>query len=103
MTDHLNIAEEFQNLGQAGFNNYLRPFSELNKGFQAITAEWTDYTKTVFEDSTKAFEKMVGAKSVEDAINVQQKYAKKAYDAHIAEMTKLGEMYANVMQTAFKP
>jgi len=46
---------------------------------------------------------MVGAKSVEDAIEVQTKYAKKAYDAHIAEMTKLGEMYASLIQTAFKP
>jgi hypothetical protein len=103
MTEHFKIADEFQNFGPANFDNYFRSFGELNKGFQGIAAEWTDYSKKVFENSTKAYEKMVGAKSVEDAIEVQTKYAKKAYDAHIAEMTKLGEMYASLIQTAFKP
>jgi hypothetical protein len=102
MTEHFKIADELQSFGQDGFDNYFRSFGQLNKGFQAIATEWTDYSKQVFENSTKAYEKMVGAKSVEDAIEVQTKYAKKAYDAHIAEMTKLGEMYARLMQTAFK-
>jgi hypothetical protein len=46
---------------------------------------------------------MAGAKSVEDVFAVQTKYTKKAYEAHIAEMTKLGEMYANLMQSALTP
>jgi len=103
MTEHFKIADELQSFGQEGFDNYFRSFGQLSKGYQAIAAEWTDYSKQVFENSTKAYEKMVGAKSVEDAIEVQTKYAKKAYDAHIAEMTKLGEMYASLMQTAFNP
>ncbi|MGA9443766.1 MAG: phasin family protein, partial [Methyloceanibacter sp.] len=84
MTEHFKIADEFQNFGPANFDNYFHSFGELNKGFQGIAAEWTEYSKKVFENSTKAYEKMVGAKSVEDAIEVQTKYAKKAYDAHIA-------------------
>ena len=103
MTEHFKIADEFQNFGKDGFDNYFRSFGQLNKGFQAIATEWTDYSKQVFENSTKAYEKMVGAKSVEDAIEVQTKYAKKAYETHMAEMTKLGEMYASLMQTVFNP
>lgn len=80
----------------------FRPFGELNKGFQVIAAEWTDYSNKVFENSSRAIEKVFSAKSVEDAIAVQTNYAKKAYEAHIAELTKLGEMYASLIQTAFK-
>jgi len=103
MTEHFKIGDELQTFGKDGFDAYMRSFGEVNKGFQAITAEWTDYSKKVFEDSTKAFEKLVGAKSVEQIVEIQSKYVKKAYEAHIAEMTKLGEMYARWVQSAFKP
>ena len=102
MTEHFPIGDELQKFGQTGFEAYTRSFGELNKGFQAIAAEWTDYYKKVFEDSTKAFEKMIGAKSIEDAIEIQSKFVKRSYDAHMAEMTKLGEMYTSLMQTTFK-
>jgi phasin family protein len=75
----------------------------MNKGFQAIAAEVTDYSKKAFEDSTRAFEQLIGAKSVEQAVEIQSQYAKKAYDTYIAEMSKLGEMYAGLARDAYKP
>ena len=102
MTQQFKIGE-FTNFGQAGFDAYGRSFGEWNKGLQDIAAEWTDYSKKVYDDSTKAFGKIVGAKSAKRAIKVQSKYAKKAYKGHIAEMTKLGGMYAKLLQAMFKP
>jgi hypothetical protein len=46
---------------------------------------------------------LVGAKSVEQAIEIQTQYAKKAYDTHVAELTKLGEMYVGLARTAYQP
>jgi hypothetical protein len=42
-------------------------------------------------------------KSVEQAIEIQSRYAKKAYDAYIAEVSKLGEMYVSLARSAYKP
>jgi phasin family protein len=95
--------EEFQKVGKDGFDAAVRSFGEMNKGFQAIAAEVTDYSKKAFEDSTRAFEQLIGAKSVEQAIEIQSQYAKKAYDAYVAEMSKLGEMYAGLAKDAYKP
>jgi phasin family protein len=95
--------EEFQKVGKDGFDAAVRSFGEMNKGFQAIAAEVTDYSKKAFEDSTRAFEQLAGAKSVEQAIEIQAQYAKKAYDSYVAEMTKLGEMYAGLAKDAYKP
>ena len=53
--------------------------------------------------STRAFEQLVGAKSIEQAIEIQSQYAKKAYDTYIAEMSKLGEMYVGLAKDAYKP
>ncbi len=95
--------EEFQKVGKDGFDATVRSFGEVNKGFQAIAAEITDYSKKAFEDSTRAFEQLIGAKSIEQAIEIQSQYAKKAYDAYVAEMSKLGEMYVGLAKDAYKP
>jgi phasin family protein len=103
MTEQSKIGDEFQKVGKEGFDTAVRSFGEMNKGFQAIAAEVTDYTKKAFEDSTRAFEQLVGSKSVEQAIEIQSKYVKKASETHIAQTTKLGEMYASLARDAFKP
>jgi phasin family protein len=95
--------EEFQKVGKDGFDAAVRSFGEMNKGFQAIAAEVTDYSKKAFEDSTRAFEQLIGAKSIEQAIEIQSQYAKKAYDTYVAEMSKLGEMYVGLAKDAYKP
>ena len=42
-------------------------------------------------------------KSVEQAIDIQSRYVKKAYDEYIAEVSKLGEMYVSLARSAYKP
>jgi hypothetical protein len=103
MTEHSKIADEFQKVGKDSFEAAVRSYGDANKGFQAIVAEVTNYSKKAFEDGTRAFEQLVGAKSVEHAVEVQSQYVKKTYEAHIAEMTKLSEMYVSLAQNAFKP
>jgi hypothetical protein len=95
--------DDFQKMGKTNYEAVLRSYSELNKGFQAIGAKVTDYSKQAFEDATRAFEQMVGAKSLEQAIEIQSQYAKKAYDTWVAEASKIGEMYAAVARDAYKP
>lgn len=94
--------EEFQKVGKDGFDAAVRSFGEMNKGFQAIAAEVTDYSKKAFEDSTRAFEQLIGSKSIEQAVEIQSQYAKKAYETYMAEMSKLGEMYVGLAKDAYK-
>ena len=63
----------------------------------------TAYTKKVFTDATQNFEQLLGSKSVEQAIEIQSQYAKKAYDAHVAQLTKLGDVYVAAARNAYKP
>jgi hypothetical protein len=86
-----------------GFDATVRSFAEVNKGFQVLTAEMTDYSKRAFEDGCRAWEQLVGAKSFERAFEIQSQYAKNAYDSYIAEVSKLGEMYASLARNAYKP
>ena len=81
----------------------MKVFGEWNKGWQAIAAEMTDYTKRSFEESTATFEKLLSAKSVEQAIEIQSGFAKRAYDGYMHQMSKIGGMYAELAKEAYKP
>ena len=103
MTEQFKIGEQFQKAGKEGFDAVVRAYGEANKGFQAIAAEMTDYSKTAFEDASRAFQQLVSAKSAEQAFEIQSQYAKKAYDAYVAQASKLGEMWVDLARETYKP
>ena len=95
--------DEFQKLGQTNVDTAVKMFGEWNKGLQAIAAEMTDYTKRSFEESTTTFEKLLSAKSVEQAIEIQTGFAKRAYDGYMHQLSKIGGMYAEFAKEAYRP
>ena len=103
MSDVKRFGDEVQQASKEGFDAALHSYGEMSKGLQAIAAEVTDYSKKAFEDGTRAFEQLLGAKSFEQVVEIQSQYAKKAYDTYTAELSKLGEMYAGLTRNAYKP
>jgi hypothetical protein len=95
--------EEFQKLSKDNADLALQSVTSFQKGAQAIAVEVADYSKKSFEEGTAAFEKLLGAKSVEKVIEVQTAYLKTAYEAFVAEATKLGGLYTDVAKDAYKP
>ena len=94
---------DVQKLGQENLDRAMRMFGDWNKSWQTIAAEVSDYSKRSFEQGTQTVEKLLAAKSVEQAIEIQTSYARRAYDDYMQEMTKLGGMYANIAREAYKP
>jgi hypothetical protein len=95
--------EDFQKLGQTNMETAIKLLGEWNKGWQSIAAEMSDYTKKSFEEGTAAFEKLLSAKSVEQAVEIQAGFAKRAYDGYMHQMSKLGGLYAELAKEAYKP
>ncbi len=94
---------DFQKVGQESVERAMRTFGDWNKGWQAIVAEMADYNKRSFEESTATFEKLLTAKSLDQAMKIQSGYAKRVYDDYMQQMTKLGGMYAELAKEAYKP
>jgi hypothetical protein len=103
MSDVQKFGKEFQQASKDGFDAAVSSFGEVNKGLQAIASEVTAYSRKAFEDGTRAWEQLLGAKSFERVIEVQSQYARMAYEGYVAEWTKLGEMYAGLTRNASKP
>jgi len=95
--------EEFQSFGKDGFEAYVASSTALTKGMQTIAQEAADFSRKSLEKGTAAFEKLTAAKSFEKALEAQQAFAKESYDAMVAQMTKMNELYINTAKEAYKP
>jgi Phasin protein len=63
--------EDMQQFGKDNMDATMKSFGSLSKSMQAIAVEVADYSKKMFENSTAATEKLIGAKSLEKAVEVQ--------------------------------
>jgi phasin family protein len=81
----------------------MNAFGAWTKNAQAIANEVADYSKKSFEDSVAAFGKLIGAKSLEKAMEVQTEYLRSSYEELVAETAKIGELYADFAREAYKP
>ncbi|HZL32124.1 MAG TPA: phasin family protein [Pseudolabrys sp.] len=100
------MVKNFEDLHQVSKENVdlaMKSVGALTKGSQAIAVEVADYSKKSFEDSSAAFEKLFGVKSIEKAIELQTEFAKSAYEGFVAKATKIGEMYADLAKESYKP
>ena len=97
------FGREYEKVAETGFEAASRSFGEANRGFQALAAEMMNYSKATFDDAVRTWEQLIGVKSLEQAIQIQSDYAKRVYDNHMAEFSKLGEMCMSMVRDASKP
>ena len=92
-----------QKLGKDSFTATVKALEVATTGTQAIVVETADYAKKSFEQTASTFEKLVGVKSLDKAIEVQAEYVKSAYEGFIAQSTKTCDLYAKLAQDSFAP
>ncbi len=95
--------DQMQKFGKDGMDMAMASFGAWTKNAQAIASEFADYSKKSFEDSTAFWEKLMGAKSPEKAMEVQSEYFKSSYEDFVAQSTKISELYADLAKEAYKP
>ncbi|MGX1098268.1 phasin family protein [Amorphus sp. MBR-141] len=97
-----NGLEQFQAISKDNLDTAVKSIGVAQEGFQAIAVELADYSKKSFEDGTAALEKIMGAPSVEKAVETQMTYAKSAYEGMVHEVARIGELYAALAQGLYK-
>ena len=73
------------------------------KGAEALGAQAMAYSKKALEDQVAAAKSLTSAKSVQEVVELQTAYAKSAFEAYIAEMTKASETVSASVKQSFQP
>ncbi len=98
-----NNLEDIQKLGQSNMDTAVKAFGDWNKSVHAIATEMGAYSKRTFDESTSTFERLIGARSVEQALEIQADFAVRRVEDYVQEMTKIGTLYSDIAQDAYKP
>ena len=95
--------DQMQKFGKEGMDMAMASFGAWTKNAQAIASELADYSRKSFEGSAAALEKLMSAKTVDKAMEVQNEYLRAAYEDFVAQSAKLSELYAELAKEAYKP
>jgi len=96
-------SEDMQKYGKESMEMAMTSFGAWTKSAQAIMAEVADYSKKSVEGSAAAWEKLLAAKSMDRAMQVQSEFLRSSCEDFVAEATKLGELYVDFAKETYKP
>ena len=73
------------------------------KGVEAINSEIYSYSKQSVEEAVAATKAVMGSKSVHEAFEFQTDFAKSAFEAYVAELSKISEMATATTKDFYAP
>ena len=73
------------------------------KGAEALGAQAMAYSKKAVESQVAAAKSLSGAKSIQEVVELQTNYAKSAFEAYVAEFTKMSEIMSASVKDSVKP
>jgi len=120
-----NTVEQFATAGNQAFkDNVEKSLSALNevntyskknleavvasvtaatKGAEVLGAQAMAFSKKSIEDQVAAAKTLAGAKSVQEAVELQTAFVKSSMEAYMAELTKWGEIVSGSVKDSVKP
>lgn len=99
----VNAMEDVQKMTKENMDRAMTSFGAFSKGFQALAVESADFSKKSFEEGSAAMEKLLGAKSLDKAVEIQNDYVKSSYESAVGQFTKVGEMVADMAKEGYAP
>jgi phasin family protein len=77
--------------------------SAAAKGAESVGAQAMAFSKKTFDDQVAAARSLAGAKSVQEAVELQTGYARSFLETYVAEMGKLAETVSVSVKDSMKP
>ncbi|MBW8708108.1 MAG: phasin family protein [Alphaproteobacteria bacterium] len=73
------------------------------KGVEAINSEIYSYSKQSVEEAVSATKAVMGSKSIHEAFEFQTDFAKSAFEAYVAELSKISELATATTKDIYAP
>ena len=95
--------EDVERLGRENLDLAGKSFAAMSDGLRAMSADTADYTRKSFETSAASMRRLVAAKSLDQAVEVQTDFARATYQDFVSHSTKVGACLTDVVKETFKP
>ena len=98
--------KSYGNLADSGKQNmeaWNDAGTAYGKGMEAISGQWMSFAKQMMNSNVQATKAILGAKSLNEAMELQTEYARGSFDGLMAQGTKVGELTTKVAQETAEP
>lgn len=99
----LAALSEASAFGKENLEAWVASATATQKGLETISARAVAFSKQAMENHLAATKSIMTSKSVQEFVEKQSEYARSAFDAYVAEITTLSDLYAGVTKEAIKP
>lgn len=82
---------------------FVQSSTIVAKGAEEIGKEVVAFAQSSFEKNVAAGKALMSAKSINEAVDLQNTFAKQSFDAFVAEATRIQELSVKVANEAFAP
>jgi hypothetical protein len=95
--------ESIQTLSKDNTDALLKSANAVTRGWQAIATEAADYSKRSIDAGTSALERLIGAGSLDKAIEVQSDFVRNAYEGYVGQVARVSEIVTDMAKGAYEP
>lgn len=85
------------------FEAVVASVTAATRGAESLGAHALAYSKKAMEDQMAAAKALAGAKSVQEAVELQTSWVKSAMESYMSEFNKVSELVASSVKEAAKP
>ncbi|MBT4489960.1 MAG: phasin family protein [Rhodospirillaceae bacterium] len=89
--------------GKEGIEAWSAASTAYGKGMEAIGSEMMGFAKQMLDSNVAATKAILGAKSLNEVMDLNSEYARGSFDGLMAQGTKVGELATKVAQEAAEP
>jgi hypothetical protein len=86
-----------------GLKGASRSIGEFDTGFREIADEMNEYSIRSLENVFRTWQQFVDARPFGQVVEMQTRYAQNAYEAYVAEISRLGNLYLSLTRRVSKP
>ncbi len=99
----LSALSEVNTLSKGNVEAVVESLTAATKGAETVGAQALAYSKKNWDEAVSAAKTLSGAKSIQEVIELQSKYAKSSMEAYVSEMNLLTETLSASFKDTFKP
>jgi phasin family protein len=99
----LKSYEAFVGYGKDSAEAAMKSATTASKSIESINSEIYSYSKQSVEDTVAATKAVMGSKSVHEVFEYQTDFAKSAFEAYVAELSKISELATAATKDSFAP
>lgn len=96
-------AFDIPGFGKDNIDVALKSADAVAKGMQAMAVEAVDYSKRSFDAGGAAIEKLLAAKSLDKAVEVQSEVVRSAYEDYVSQVARVSEIVTDMAKGAYRP